>query len=233
MPTKMFTARAKIDVENLAWDMGYHEERFRGLRTFTPKTRDALWLRGEDLLFDVGASLKGWLVYEARNVSSARGDLINRIDKGVFCVSVHEGAVVKGMVPVGTVDQLVGDPSLQPTEKDYTFVDEHVETLSIYTFAKHDYVLPAGLSIFPKTTFITEKGAAKAYFYYGTAAPLLMEVEINSHAYKVTPKSLQQLLKTLGPSHGLGPRHKLGVHGTFKLRDWEVLHEENVAITVT
>ncbi len=237
--TKFWTANARLRIKNLAWDCFYDEDKFKGLRVIVPKTRSGLWLLNGNLQFDVGANLKGWLRFEARNISSKLSPLIDKVDKGMYCISLQcvdkkELVEVRGAIPVGIPNMLVGDPSIPEVEIEYKWkdTDKGLEKLKVRETEGHSYLLPPELPVFPLHTFVEDtKGQSRAKFWYDTRTPIEAWVRISCRANSIEPTDVEQMLNLLGKSHGLGARHKQGVNGTFELLKFTKIDEETLKIT--
>jgi hypothetical protein len=238
--TKFWTANAQLRIKNLAWDCFYDEDKFKGLRVLIPKTRGGLWLLNGKLQFDIGANLKGWLRFEARNISSKLSPLIDKVDKGMYCISLQpsddgkELIEVRGTIPVGTASMLIGDPSIEVREIDYKWkdTDKGLEKLKVHSTEGHDYLLPPELPIFPLHTFVEDtKGQSRAKFWYDTRDPIEAWVRISCRANNIESTDIEQMLNLLGKSHGLGARHKQGVNGIFELLKFDKIDEQTLKIT--
>ncbi len=168
------------------------------------------WLRGEDVVFDAGARLRGWLKMQSKTIRPSLGDIINY---GVRTISLP----TPGFQVIAKAKELTGW-NKPPAD------------------LQEDYMLPEYLNgniPYPiKEAFSVGEGGKKRAifaFHYVLEKEVTLKATLYSFARGFTPDSAKWMLENLGHVVGVGDRYSRGF-GLFELVSFEEKENEEIPL---
>jgi hypothetical protein len=198
-PAYFWEADCQLDVKDIAFTVGRKEtkEGNRVVQLFEMEN-----LKDGTILWNPAQRLKGWLKQQCGTLRASSRELIQ------YGVKVHN-AQGGEWIPIAEPGNLVG-------------LDKNPDSA-------YEYRCPDGFKQYPFLDRIKvhEGGriTSRYAFWYLLPGPITVNYKIYCFARNITPDSIEDLLKKLGPIAGLGDRHSSGVNGLFELKRWKSKQE--------
>lgn len=187
-----WVAEAKIQVSNIAFACPYDEVK-EGNHTYRVFRPD--FLKDGKVMWHPASKVRGWLKEQVKTIKPSATDLISYGIK-----------TIGDMVEIAGVSELEGNPSFP--EKD-----------------KAEYRVANGMP-FPYKETITVKDGNRTRstfaFHYVLPKEVEFVVKIIGFARNISPESIEEIMRKIGPFTGLGDRHSQG-YGHFKIKEFKVL----------
>jgi hypothetical protein len=191
-PSILWYANVELEVYDLGFAVEYDEQKIanRNVRVFRPS-----WLDGNNVMWDTGKRVRGWIKEQVKNIRPSYVDLIQH---GIIVKSLPK----EGLIKAGEKKDIVGDKDLK------TFPLKE----------KENYLPPDGMDYPFMDTVVTESGSSVFSFYYRLPKAFKTGCEIFCNITKITPEGIENLMRELGPIYGIGDRRL----GHFKVLKFDV-----------
>jgi hypothetical protein len=157
--------------------------------------------------FDTGKRLKGWIRQTLATVKGKASVITDRSQHGLWCKSQPD----VGFVPIAELSELKGMTRPDNVTRDLT--------------------LPEGLEVYPHHEYGLADGGKRSFtaFFYTLPPPRKLNASITSFVKGIDPDFIQDLCNTIGQHAGLGDRHSQAGMGLFKLLNWDMKENRQIA----
>lgn len=163
------------------------------------------WLgKNNEVLFDIGKRLKGWIKEQARTMKPSLADKLRYSLSGN---SIVGDKTVFGQIPIATLDDLDG---LNEADSDTEF--KKPDKFKLYPF---------------RSVFVGENKNYVNSYSYILPKQIKMKGELFCWTKDFTPNDCKQILEVFGSGMGIGDHHSQG-YGKFRLLDFKVIQEGDI-----
>lgn len=197
-------ASVEIKANNIAFATVVNVHRKGNRIDYTEIAKDQSWLKDNNVLFDTGKRLKGWIKEQARTMKPSLADKLRYSLSGN---SIDSDKISFGYIKIATLDDLDG-----LTESDG---QEECKKPDKYKFYPY------------RNVFVGENKKYVNSYYYLLPKSVTLKGEIFCWTKDFTPKDCEAMLKTFGTGMGIGDHHSQGF-GKFELVKFEVKEEGDI-----
>lgn len=194
-------AIVEIEASNIAFStvVGIHR---KGMRIdYTEVAKEQSWLRGWDIVFDVGKRLKGWIKEQAKTMKPSLADKLRYSLSGN---SIDGDKTVFGFIKIAKLDELVG---------------------LLVSDGQEECKKPDKFKFYPyRNVFVGENKKYVNSYYYLLPKPVKLKAELFCWTKDFTHADCKSMLEIFGTGMGIGDQHSQG-YGKFKLIDFKVTQE--------
>ncbi len=192
-----WSAETEIEIQNMALSLHYDE--IREGNKLVRVFRAPSWLNDSQITLDAASKLRGWFREQVKTLKPSAADAISY---GLKTANI-------AVSPVPTT-ALVGDENFPDKER---------------------YTLPDGINQWPirEVVFVKDgRGNRSVHaFHYTVKEPVRARISLFCFARTLSPKSAEELMRTLGPHTGLGDRHTRG-YGHFETKTFQVSQQGQI-----